>query len=114
MVRPKDDKQNSLTLHFEFKSLVTLPNTKSYISDTSKETAKSYEKLQEIERELDKRIRTYEERGGANGTEDTGSITYATTDESLKKDARRGKVVSNEKKLRDHIFSEASENRAIS
>ena len=90
------------------------PNMKSHINDMNNETARSHEKLQELVRELDKRIRKYEERGGKSSKEDKGSIMYTMIDESLKRDARRCKVVSDEKKLRDYIFNESSENRAIS
>ena len=79
----------ALTLHFEPKSLVGLSNLKSHINDINKETAKSYEKLQELVRELGKRIRKYEERGGKFSREDAGSIIYTMMDENLKKDARR-------------------------
>ena len=101
-------------MHFEPKSIGTLPNLKSYINDMNKKTAKSYEKLQELLKELDKRARKYEERGGKFSREDVGSIIYTMMDDGLKKDVHRCKVVGDEKKLREHIFEEAAESRATS
>ena len=83
----------------------------SKINDMNKETASSYERLEELVRELDKRIRTYKERGGKYDDDESADVIYAMMDEPLKKDARRCKVVGDADALRDHVRDEAAEGR---
>ena len=69
----------------------------------NKETASSYERLEEIVRELDKRIRAYKERGGKYNDDGSADVIYAMMAEPLKKDSRRCKVVGDASALRDNV-----------
>ena len=102
-----------LNLHFEPKSQLTLPNLKNKISDMNKETTKTYEGLEKLPKELDRRILPYKERGGAYDESETAIILYTIMHEALKKDVRRCDVMGNFKTLRDHIFEEAAESPEV-
>ena len=100
-----------LTQHFEPRSHVTMSNLKTRIYDMHTESAKNYSKLQDLVRELDKRIRTFKERGGKYDSEDTAATIYTMMDENLKQEARRSKIIGNEKLMREYIAAEATESR---
>ena len=100
-----------LTQHFEPRSHITMSNLKTRIYDMHTESAKNYSKLQDLVRELDKRIRTFKERGGKYDSEDTAATIYTMMDENLKQEARRSKIIGNEKLMREYIAAEATESR---
>ena len=100
-----------LSQHFEPKARMSLPSMKTKINDMIRETATSYERLEELIREMDKRIRAYKERGGKYDEDDSADVIYSMMDDALKKDARRCKVVGDAGALRDHVRDEAAESR---
>ena len=96
---------------FELKSHTMLSDMKAEINEMHAKTGKTYIKMEELMRELDKRIREFKERGGKYDPNDTVDTLYTMMDAILRQDMRRSKLVGDEKAMRAYIIQEAAESR---
>ena len=70
------------------------------INEMHARTGKTYVKMEDFVRELDKRVREFKERGGKYDPTDTVDTLYTMMDENLRRDMRRFKLVGDEKAMR--------------